>query len=414
MVKLTKEQEKHRKILFKLTKRAKTTPNDISNLIEEYDIPYNIKNKIGENMLFNCIKSVSNIELIRFLQEKGCDLDARRDGSSLFDMFYGAYRECLVYLLVNFLLFFLGGSSVFYYLDESNDWTIDFESLETNYDKAVKNGIDVKLMVVINPGNPTGAVFTKKTIESIVKFCYKNKILLLADEVYQDNIYGNIPFVSFRKVINELKLNVSLVSFHSASKGIAGECGKRSGYMELLNVSSTFLDQIFKMVSINLCSNIDGQIMLGLIVNPPKPNMKGVFDKFTKEYTDILNSLKYKAKLVAEILNSFDGVVCNTINGSMYAYPSIEFPTNAIIASKKNNCKAVDEFYCLRLLNETGICVVPGSGFGQKKGSYHIRLTILPSKYEMISLLEKMRIFHKNFMDIYMPHDITFQRDRIF
>lgn len=90
--------------------------------------------------------------------------------------------------------------------------------------------------MVINPGNPTGQVMSEESLIEIVKFCEKKSLVLLADEVYQENIYKEQKFVSLKKVVCDLKSPVNLVSFHSTSKGLIGECGLRGGYMELYNI----------------------------------------------------------------------------------------------------------------------------------------------------------------------------------
>ena len=86
-------------------------------------------------------------------------------------------------------------------------------------------GIDTRGIVVINPGNPTGQILSVKNMEEIVEFCSSENITLMADEVYQDNVFGSTPFTSFRKVVHDRKLQnkIQMVSFHSISKGYLGE-----------------------------------------------------------------------------------------------------------------------------------------------------------------------------------------------
>jgi alanine transaminase len=79
----------------------------------------------------------------------------------------------------------------------------------------------------------------------------------------------------------------------------------------------------------------------------------------------------------------------------MYLFPQIRLPSNAIAAAKAAN-RQPDEFYTLRLLDATGICVVPGSGFGQKEGTLHFRTTFLAPGTEWVERITK---FHKTFMD---------------
>lgn len=104
-------------------------------------------------------------------------------------------------------------------------------------------------------------------MEAIVKMCYDESILLLADEVYQKNIYHpeSKPFISFKKVLAEMpdekmRSGVELVSFHSISKGVSGECGRRGGYFECVNIEEKVMDQLYKMASITLCPPVSGQV----------------------------------------------------------------------------------------------------------------------------------------------------------
>jgi len=116
---------------------------------------------------------------------------------------------------------------------------------------------------MINPGNPTGQVLRREDIEDIIKICHENNILIMADEVYQSNTYyEDTPFISFRKVLAEMgepfSNQVELVSFHSISKGLLGECGFRGGYMEVVNFDKFAQEMLYKIKSIDLCSNTIG------------------------------------------------------------------------------------------------------------------------------------------------------------
>jgi alanine transaminase len=97
-----------------------------------------------------------------------------------------------------------------------------------------------KALVIINPGNPTGALLSAETMAELVGVCEEHSLVLLADEVYQANLHQprTHPFTSFKKVVRDLGSPVPLVSFHSISKGVSGECGRRGGYFELTNVGA--------------------------------------------------------------------------------------------------------------------------------------------------------------------------------
>lgn len=120
-----------------------------------------------------------------------------------------------------------GGTLAGYYLKENEKWGACTGELGDVHQAYTKEGKSVKAIVVINPGNPTGNVLSKENIESIVKFAYDNNLLILADEVYQNNIYTQgKQFHSFRKVVTEMPAPYNktiLFSFNSVSKGYFGE-----------------------------------------------------------------------------------------------------------------------------------------------------------------------------------------------
>lgn len=152
-------------------------------------------------------------------------------------------------------------------------------------------------------------VLGEENQRDIVNFCKQEGLVLLADEVYQENVYvPDKKFHSFKKVARSLgygEKDVALVSFQSVSKGkkknnsflqsnpmlviskvrssffysflsfilligYYGECGKRGGYMEVTGFASDVREQIYKMASVNLCANISGQILASLVMSPPK------------------------------------------------------------------------------------------------------------------------------------------------
>ena len=297
------------------------------------------------------------------------------------------------------------GKGVNYYLDEDNDWNANLQSIENSIINAKINGINVKAICVINPGNPTGQCMTKDTIEGIIEIAYKYKLVILADEVYQENIYykDKFPFVSFRKCLLNGEYNfVELISFHSVSKGIFGECGLRGGYFECINIDQSGIDILTKLASINLCPNTIGQCMVDLMVNPPL-NGDESYKLFKIEYEKQYKSLQERAKILTKELNNIDGITCNTVYGAMYAFPNIKLSQNVVKNVKKayNNDKPVDYIYCMELLEHCGICVVPGSGFGQKDGTFHFRTTLLPPKDEIQGVVQSLRKFHQMFIKKY-------------
>lgn len=167
------------------------------------------------------------------------------------------------YPLYSALLTLDGGTMVKYFLDEDKNWGINPAEIEMRIKNAKELGINLRALVVINPGNPTGQVLRRDDIESIIKLCYKNELVICADEVYQQNTYkDDLPFISFRKVLAEMgepySDSVELISMHSVSKGLQGECGLRGGFFEAHNLDLFANDILYKLKSIELCSNTTG------------------------------------------------------------------------------------------------------------------------------------------------------------
>ncbi|KAK9117249.1 hypothetical protein Sjap_016196 [Stephania japonica] len=221
-----------------------------------------------------------------------------------------------------------GGSLVPYYLEETANWGLHVNQLRQSVSKARSNGITVRAMVIIDPGNPTGQCLSEANLREILHFCFQERLVFLGDDFYQQNVYQDThPFISARKSSLDMgppiNKDVQLVSFHTVSKGYWGECGQRGGYFEMTNI-------------------------------PPKQSNPELVEAG-------------RAQIMTDGFNSCRNVVCNFTEGAMYSFPQIRLPPKAIEAAKRAG-KVPDVFYCLKLLEATGISTVPGSGFGQKEG----------------------------------------------
>ena len=284
-----------------------------------------------------------------------------------------------------------GGVQVNYYPDEDSGWTVNRSILEEALNSVRKNGVTVKGIVVINPGNPTGAVLDEKTIREVIDFAKKNKIVIIADEVYQENVY-NAKFVSFARVLGEE--DVPLCSLHSVSKGFYGECGHRGGYLEVRNppkvlgTDMSFIGIILKQASVCLCSNTVGQLLVYLMVNSPEEGSEP-YRQFIKEKESILNELKDKATMIREGFKKMDSLECFGRTGAMYLFPRLnKLPEGS-----------TDFDYCMNLLENTGLCTVNGSGFGQKEGTHHLRIAFLPPKQLIEKVLPQWIKFHNEYVN---------------
>ncbi|XP_011169172.1 alanine aminotransferase 2 isoform X2 [Solenopsis invicta] len=292
-----------------------------------------------------------------------------------------------------------GLAQIGYYLDEDNKWSLKINELERALEE-VKEACNPRVLVVINPGNPTGQVLTRKNIENVIRFAHKHHLFLLADEVYQDNIYDkDSAFYSFKKVMTEMGepySKMELASFMSISKGYMGECGSRSGYTEVINMDPEVIKVLLKS---KLCPNVPGQVVMNVMVNPPRPNEPS-YEQFQKEKKETLRSLAERSQFIVDTLNSIPGYKANPPMGAMYVFPRIELPLKAIEKARVQG-QEPDVFYAFKLLESTGICVIPGSGFGQIPGTYHFRITILPQKEKIKTMLQALKQFHLKFLKEY-------------
>ncbi|KAL3938080.1 MAG: hypothetical protein SGBAC_006928 [Bacillariaceae sp.] len=303
------------------------------------------------------------------------------------------------YPIYSALLDLHNGQKVPYYLDEEQCWDINIRELERSLTDALEAGINVVGLVLINPGNPTGQVLSKEGVQEVVRFCAANDLVLMSDEVYQENVYADTPFYSSKRAAYDCGLleddRLQLVSFHSTSKGVFGECGCRGGYMELVGFDQTVKDHLYKLASSSLCSSISGQVMMSLMTRGPAKG-DASYESHELEKSLIYESLKRRSKIVQAGLNAVDGMSCQPAQGAMYCFPSIQVPDGAIQAAAEQGLPP-DTFYALSLLERTGVCVVPASGFGQRKGRFGFRTTFLPQEEDLSNAVDAIRQHHEEF-----------------
>jgi aspartate/methionine/tyrosine aminotransferase len=145
------------------------------------------------------------------------------------------------------------------------------------------------------------------------------------------------------------------------------------------------LDEITKLQSISLCANSVGQVLTYLLVHPPRPG-EASYEQWAREKSEVLEALRRRAELVERGLSGVEGIACNPVAGAMYAFPRLSLPPGV-----------TDAEWCMALLEETGICVVDGTGFGQAPGTSHFRTTILPPLDEIETVVRRIAEFHRAF-----------------
>jgi aspartate/methionine/tyrosine aminotransferase len=308
------------------------------------------------------------------------------------------------YPLYSASLALYGGEQIGYYLDEDRGWELNERILRDSLTEGRRQGRNAVAIVVINPGNPTGAVLSEGNIRMIIGFARENGLSIIADEVYQENVYDpGLRFHSFARVMASMReQDVSLFSLHSVSKGFLGECGHRGGYLEFRNIPDEVMAEFVKLQSISLCANLPGQFATYLMVAPPREGDES-YPTYVRERDEILADLKAKAEILGEGITTIEGMSVAIPRGAMYAFVRFELPggedtTRMSISERVAYGEERDTRYCLALLEETGICVVPGSGFGQVPGTLHFRTTFLPPRDEIEQLVRSLKKFHERYI----------------
>lgn len=259
---------------------------------------------------------------------------------------------------------FLQSEIRYYHLDEANDWQIDLAEMESRINKRTK------AIVIINPNNPTGAVFTKKTLEGVLKIAQKHQLVVIADEqVYPFYIYEGRMVMSA-----SLGIKTPILSIGSMSKTYFVP-GWRIGWLAINDPTKSLQDlkeTIFKLKRLQLTS--------------PHPFQKAMPAALLGSHSFLAQA---KAKLVSrrdllvEGINKIQGLSLVKPKGAFYAFVRIDLPIKS------------DKEFVLNLAKETGILCVPGEGFGQKAGSHHFRLVFLPPEKIIEEALTKLAKFTK-------------------
>jgi alanine-synthesizing transaminase len=240
-----------------------------------------------------------------------------------------------------------------YYLDESNGWLPDIEDIKS------KINDKTKAIVLINPNNPTGSLYTRENLQQIVDLALEHNLVIFADEIYDKLLFDGKKHIS----IASLNKDVSCITFGGLSKnymvpGFRIGWGIVSGRKEVL---SDFIEAVNKILRARLSANHPEQYGI-------KPSLEGNHDHLT----EAMKKLTRRRDLTVEMLNAIPGISCVKPEGAFYAFPKLEM-------------KQPDAHFVGELIRETGVVIVPGSGFGQVPGTHHFRVVFLPNE----QILEK-------------------------
>ncbi|XP_038147533.1 alanine aminotransferase 2-like [Cyprinodon tularosa] len=219
-----------------------------------------------------------------------------------------------------------------YQLLEEQGWALELEELQRAL-RTAKGHCEPRAIYISNPGNPTGHVQDLKTIEGVIRFPASEQLLLLVEEVYQDSVFGQEQkFLSYKKVLFEMGPNysdkVEMVSFHSISNGILGECGLRGGYMEVINMDPLVKSFLMSMQA-PYSPPVLPQLALEIMVNPPSPGDHS-HEVYSQEVLQRAEIISQNARRGYEFLNNIAGMSCQPAMGGVFLYPSLRLPVEII------------------------------------------------------------------------------------
>ena len=268
-----------------------------------------------------------------------------------------------------------GAKPVSYQLDPSNHWQPDLEDLE----QQLEANPDIVGILIINPNNPTGAVYSKETLEALVKLAEKYGLMLISDEVYFRMVYNGHHFEQLTEIAQG---RVPLMVLRGISKDVPWP-GGRCGWIEFHNTDldedyKAYAESVKKRVLMEVCSVSLPQFLVPRIYHHPQ------YQAWLKANNA---ELEKNGNYIADMLNKVDGLNAEPTNGAFYMMPLFEegvlntkqtlpITNDAIRAFIEKEVArpnmALDQRFTYYLLAATGICTVPASGFFSKHPGFRI------------------------------------------
>ncbi|MCL6271033.1 pyridoxal phosphate-dependent aminotransferase [Sansalvadorimonas sp. 2012CJ34-2] len=244
-----------------------------------------------------------------------------------------------------------GGSPVHYIKDEQSDWYPDLEDIRSKITSKTKG------IVVINPNNPTGAVYPKEILEGIVELAREHGLIVFADEIYDKILYDGVEHVA----LGSLAEDIVCVTFNGLSKSWRA-AGFRSGWMIISgakHLARDYQDGLLMLASMRLCANVPSQYAIQTAL--------GGYQSINDLVLPGGRLLEQRDK-AWEMLTAIPGVSCVKPKGALYMFPKIDLNRYAI---------EDDEQMVLEFLRQEKILLVQGSGFNWPNPD-HIRIVTLP------------------------------------
>jgi alanine-synthesizing transaminase len=255
---------------------------------------------------------------------------------------------------------------VYYRTDPDRGWQPDLDDIRR------KTTAATRALVVIDPNNPTGAVYPEATRRALIDFAEAAGLTILADEVY-----GDVAFDGAAPLLGSLAPDAPVISFSSLSKAYLAP-GWRTGW--LVVGRSPRLDDalagVRKMADGRLCS-----------AGPMQYAVAPALDGDRSHQLEFARALRTRAELTARRLNAIPGMRCVMPRAAFYAMPQVQLPPGH-----------TDEDYVLGLLRDAGILCVYGSGFGMPADEGYFRIVFLASPEELDSIYDRMAEFTSGFL----------------
>lgn len=264
-----------------------------------------------------------------------------------------------------------GGKPVHYICDEESNWYPDLEDI------AAKINDNTVGIVVINPNNPTGSVYPREILEGIAKLAAENDLIIFADEIYDQIIYDNVPFVPMASLTEE----TLVVTLNGLSKSHRVP-GFRVGWMIFTGATEEaqdFLDGIHILASMRLCANVPAQHAI-------QTSLGGY-----QSIEDLIKPggrLYEQREIVYKRLNEIPGISCTKPAGALYAFPKID--------AKRFNITD-DTQFALDFLKRERVLVVQGTGFNYPEPD-HFRIVFLPEPMELNETMDRLQRFMSTYI----------------
>ncbi|MBR4684860.1 MAG: pyridoxal phosphate-dependent aminotransferase [Spirochaetia bacterium] len=258
------------------------------------------------------------------------------------------------------------GKAVHYICDEDSDWNPDLRDMES------KITSKTKAIVLINPNNPTGSVYSKEIIQGVVKIAQKYGLIIFSDEIYDRILYDGDIHYSPAAMADD----ILVFTFNGLSK-VHRACGVRAGWMVISGNKERYrgyLDGIKTLTSMRLCSNVPAQYAI-------KPALEK--DDSIFALTAEGGRLREQRDIIHQMLNDIPGVSCKKARGSLYVFPKFD--------TEKFNIKD-DNRFVLDFLNAKNVLMVSGTGFNWPKPD-HCRIVLLPPKDDLVEAMVRLKDF---------------------